>query len=441
MTTPSVRFFTSASLRPHEEVPGEVVQWLPRWITVEYDRDRPVSGVWQSTTGERRICWYGEAASPDLVSAHLERYGDEPFWVIDVCDADLGSVHVTECDATGQVFALRTWQFDLAQMPMSVEEEAPDGTLRSARTFRSLSDRTVVASTEQRTGGPIVEIPRPIDFPCSELAAEPYPCGGTITTDGPRLVASISQNWFQGRLHAIYHDGAAWKLGLATIATSRGWPASMRPVLDFQADGIAPMVTYGELREPRHQGYTVFGVVEELPDGRTLEEVVSKQTLSPSEACSLALQIAEPVRKAHAAGHELSGIRPELVYVRRGGTGVDLSAIAHRGQAVIDATYCGEAVCSPPVFPANFSSRNDTKGLAQLIWFALTGGHPFVAPHEFGERKAWRELEYGKARQQPWTGPEIFGPLLERVMFESGDSPDFEAFVEELVRIRAATGE
>jgi hypothetical protein len=319
-------------------------------------------------------------------------------------------------------------------MPMAVEEQAPDGTLRVVRTYRSLSDRTVVASTEQLAGESLVEIPRPIDFPCPELAGEPYPCGGTITTGGPRLISSIRQNWYQGRFSAAFHDGVAWRLGLATIATSRGWPQTMRPILDFRADGVAPMVAYGEMIEPRREGYTVFGVVEELPDGRTLEEVVQEQPLSPADALDIAAQIAAIARRAHAAGHELGGIRPELVYVRQEGTRWSLSAIAHRGQAVIDATYSGEAVRSPDVFVSDFSSLDDAQGLAQLVWYALTGGHPYVARADLQRKEAWSALHRDRASRQVWRGPAALGSVLERVVFDGGDAARFDSLVAGLLR-------
>lgn len=430
--TSSVRFFTSASLRPQEEVPGEVAQWLPRWITVEYDRGRPISGVWQSAAGARRICWYAAADSADIVVAHLERYGDEPFWIVDVSDEERRCVRIIDCDGSGKPLARRAWFFDGTDMPVRVDEHAPDGSTLAVRTYRSMSDRTVVASTEQRAGGASIDIPRPIEFPCSELAGEPYPCGGTITTGGPRLVAPIMQNWYQGRLLAVFQVGTEWRRGLATISTSRGWPATMRQVLDFRADGVAPMVTYGELIEPRRQGYTAYGVVEELPDGRTLEEVVRERTLSPAETVSIAMQIARVAQVAHAAGHQLGGIRPELVYVRRDGEQWSLVAITHRAQAVIDATYSGEAICTPPVFSADFSSANDAQGLAQLVWHALTGGHPYVAAADFARSGAWYAHRTGRAPRQPWTGPAEFGAALEFALREPTDPGRFARFVGEL---------
>jgi hypothetical protein len=105
-TGTTVRFFTSAALRRREEVPGEAVDWLPRSITVEYDNNQPVTGVWRSRRGARRVCWYAEQVTPALIAAHEERYGDEPFWVID--RAELRDRRVTTCtSATAQVACRR----------------------------------------------------------------------------------------------------------------------------------------------------------------------------------------------------------------------------------------------------------------------------------------------------------------------------------------------
>ena len=52
----AVRFFTSAALRPQEEVDGETVRWLPAWCVVEYEDGRPLVGTWQSKADTRRIC-------------------------------------------------------------------------------------------------------------------------------------------------------------------------------------------------------------------------------------------------------------------------------------------------------------------------------------------------------------------------------------------------
>lgn len=432
--TSSVRFFTSAALRPHEEVAGEMVHWLPRWITVEYTGKRPVCGVWQSAKGQRRVCWYARKPGEELVRAHLERYGDEPFWIIDLSTPD-GPLTVIECERDGSARALRTWTFDEWHMPVREEERSPEGFVVMTREYDCVHTGVVVGLTEQRPGLPDVAHARPIRFPVPELAGEPYPCGRTITNDGPRLIEAIAQNQYQGRFYSAYQDGTTWKRGIATISTSRyAWPREIDRIVAFDAQDVAPLVKAGEL-VPRWRGnYPMFGVVEALPEGRSLDAIVPDGPLELAEALSIAVQLAGVARRAHAEGLRLGAFRPELVYLHREETRWALSGVVPRGQAVIDATYSGEGIRVPPVFPCDFSSANDTEGLATLLWYALTGGHPYVAPAELRERRAWVDYGRGRARRQPWTGPPSIGPLLERVLFESGPSPDFESFVSALVR-------
>jgi len=263
------------------------------------------------------------------------------------------------------------------------------------------------------------------------------PCGGAIGRDGPRLVAPIQQNSYQGRYWAVYREGPIWKRGLATIATSkRAWPAELSPILDFSGNGIAPLVEVGELVHPRRAGYPFFGVVEAFPDGETLEERVRREPLSLHGALALALDVAVVARRAHEAGHPLGGIRPELICVRERDGEVSLVGIAHRGPAVLSTTYSGEQIRWPPIFAADFSSSDDARGLAQLVWFTLTGTHPFLAPDDCRWDPSWNEFRHQRRRRQPWTGPPTIGRVLEHALFDS--SPvGFDVLVDELSRLRA----
>lgn len=428
----NVRFFTSASMRPIEEIAGEVVQWLPRWITVEFEGTRPVTGVWQSAKGRRRICWYAEEYSAELACAHVDRYGDEPFWIVDRTMVEQGRVSVIECDAGGKPEARREWTFDQWFMPTHEEERSLDGATLVTRDFDCVQTGLVIGVTERRPGLPVVERDRPIEFPIPELAGEPFLCGSTITDGGPRLIEPIAQNEYQGRFFAVYREGSTWKRGVATIASRWGWPTQIDPVVNFRGDHVAPLVKAGELVHP--WSYSFVGVVEALPEGHTLDDVVLGGPLDLTDALTIASQVAAVARRAHEAGHQLGGIRPELTYVRRDHGRWSLSGIMHRGAAVLAVTRSGEAILSR-VFPYDFSSRNDADGLAKLVWFALTGGHPSVAPRDIRRPEAWSHYEYGRAKRQPWTGPATIGPPLERMVFDSSGAPDFESFVEELVRV------
>lgn len=436
---PSVRFFTSATLRTQEEVPGEVVGWLPSFIAVQYEGARPVTGVWRSVTGGRRVCWYAPESTADLFEAHSERYENEPFWIVDRTEAASRRVRVIECDSSGRPQVERRWEFDPAGMPTRLEQRTSDGAVVAIRTFRCTSDGTVYAASEHRAGVADVALERPIAFPMVELAGEPFPCGGTIGKEGPRLVETITANSYQARMFAVYRDGADWKRGLATMATSKAaWSEETRPVLEIQHPKIAPLVHVGALVDRRHQGYSFVGVVEAVPDGRTLDDAVRERPLRTANALALALEIADVARVAHARGHQLGGIRPELVYVNGSDAEFRLSAIAHRGPSVISATYSGEQVRWPPVFACDFSSPDDARGLAQLVWYALTGGHPFLAPDDMRWNETWNEFRHRRTRRQPWTGPKAVGEVLEPVLVEgTSENPGFEWLVGELQRLRA----
>ena len=438
MPSTTVRFFTSAALRKREEVPGEAVDWLPRSITVEYDGDQPVTGVWRSRRGARRVCWYAAQVTPALIAAHEERYGDEPFWVIDRAALRDRRVTTYECDGAGRVQAVRTWVFDKAHMPLTEEERDGRGRLVVSRTYECVDLGVAVSKREQRPGEALVDLPRPHRFPAPELAGEPFPCGGTIGPDGPRIIETLAQNQWQGRFVTIDRDSdsGTWRRGLATTATSKGWKPEIHPILDFTDPQIAPRICEGELLDDRYNGYAALGVVEAMPAGRDLDTVVQAGRLEPRVAVALALEIAAVAERAHARGHRLGGIRPELIYVREADGGVALTQIAHRGPAVLSQYYGGEAILFPPrPFIAEFATTDDTTGLAMTLWYMITGGHPWIAPQNLRWDDSWREFRQAIRSRQPWTGPASLGAILEAALFGGAPLP-FDALV---ATLRAAT--
>ena len=423
-TATSVRFFTSAALRKREEVPGEAVDWLPRSITVEYDGDQPVTGVWRSRRGARRVCWYAAEVTPALVAAHDERYGDEPFWVIDRSALRDRRVTTHECDGEGRVKAVRSWQFDEAQMPTHEEERDAVGRIALTRNYKCVYLGVAVRKTEQRPGAAPVDLPRPHRFPAPELAGEPFPCGGTIGAGGPRIIETLVQNQWQGRFVTIDRESGTWRRGLATTATSKGWKPAIHPVLDFTDPQIAPQIRAGELLDYRYNGYAALGVVEAMPEGRDLDTVVQAGTLAPRTALALALEVAAVAQRAHARGHQLGGIRPELIYVRETEGGVALTQIAHRGPAILSQYYGGEAILFPPrPFIAEFSTTDDATGLAVTLWYMITGGHPWIAPQNLRWDDSWREFRQHIRTRQPWTGPARLGNILEVALFDGAPVP------------------
>jgi hypothetical protein len=435
----TVRFFTSAALRKLEEIAGEAVEYVPRSITVEYDGVEPRCGVWRADGGQRRVCWYASDVSAALIAAHQERYDDEPFWVIDLSGSRARRIVVLACDGAGARLATRTWEFDKDHMPLRerVHTDGRDHAVMVERTYECLDHGVVVHKTEQRPGQPEVTLPRPHRFPIPELAGEPYPCGGTIGRGGPRIVETIQQNQNQGRDYAIYQDGERWRRGLVTRASTRGWK-SIAPILDFVDPGVAKLVCDGAMLDRRHQNYEQLAVVEELPAGRTLEDVVLERgVLGVEAAVAIALEVGAVALRAHAAGHPLGGIRPELIYVQSVGGRLAMTQIAHRGPALISQYYGGEAILIEPVYAADFSSDNDSAGLAQLVWYLTTGRHPWLAPDDLRWDRSWNEFRHRRRRRQPWTGPAALGPILEAALFAATPTP-LPDLISALARHRAA---
>jgi hypothetical protein len=89
----------------------------------------------------------------------------------------------------------------------------------------------------------------------------------------------------------------------------------------------------------------------------------------------------------------------------------------------ISQYYGDETILFPPVYAANFSSRSDAIGLAQLIWYMTTGTHPWLAAENLRWVPSWAALRHTMRERQPWTGPAVLGPLLERALFGSPPMP------------------
>jgi hypothetical protein len=437
----AVRFFTSASLRPHEEVPGEIVEWLPRAITVEFAGNRPINGVWRSAKGARRVCWYSSEVSDQLRAMHAERYGDEAFWVIDLAGHGAGRLRVLECDANGRVACQRLWEFDALDMPRREEERAPDGCVTVVRTYECVSDGVVCEKTEALPGRSTIVLPRPHRFPAAELAGEPFPCGrhlcGASAGDSVRLLESIHHNDHQAIAFAAYRRGSEWRRGVVTLAASKGaWGEEARRRMELDGPGLAPLIMTGRLEGKLPPRYPLFGVLESIPDGQTIEELVAARLVTVDDAIAVALEVGNVATRVHEQGLQLGAIRPDLVYARRLDDRLALTQITHRGPAIIERTYAGESVLWPPVPAADWSSDDDVTGLAQLVWFGATGTHPFLAPEDVRWSPSWDERRHSERKRQPWTGPADLGVLLARILFESSDRLDFDGFVAALGELR-----
>ena len=418
----TVRFFTSLMLRTDEEVDGTLAPWLPHVATVEFDAQDPVTAVWQSATGDRRIAWYGSSSTEQRV-AHVERYGDEPCWLLrrHVDANGRLAVDVEEIGAAGEPIRRRAWTFDAMGMPATDVETSAGGDVVSSRIYRCLPDGLVTQLRERKAPAFAETVTRRVAAPVPELAAEPFPCGATLAGGTVRLLTTISENAYQGRYRSVAWDGERWASSITTLAaTSSSRLAAVRPVLDLADEDLALLVAEGHLEGGRvPPGRSPYGITELVPPGQTVLDAVASGRFEPTVAMRVAVRVAEVARRAQARGTALSALRPELVYVVDRGAGIELSRILHRAPAFLSTAARGEALLWPPAFRSDFGSRDDVQGLAQLLWFMATGTHPFLAPENVTWEDSWTHVLHSLRARQPWRGPAALEPLLTRCLFDA----------------------
>jgi hypothetical protein len=433
----TVRFFTTLCLRAGEEVDGSLVPHLPHAATVELENGEPLTAVWQSARGERRVCWYGR--DPRAVAAqHAERYGDEPFWLVDRSSPT--TVAVTRCDARGDVVARHRWTFDAYGQPEAEEETGPGGALIAQRRYEILRNG-FVGELAERTAGDEEErstyrFRRPI---VPELAAEPFPTGGTTSGGAVRILESLGDNQLQGRARSVWWSGEAWLPAVSTwTVVSDMREAKAPPALRLEGDSLARLVARDVVRHPHRADWepAITAITELAPAGEPLLDVVMRRPLAADTAIRVALDVGRVALRAHEQGAQLVAIRPELVYAEDRNEELRFSGILHRAPAFLTTTQRGEAFLWPAVFRSDYSSADDVVGLAQLLWFMTTGDHPFLAPADVTWQDDWTSLRHEARSRQPWRGPAALGPLLERCLFAAQDiRPSMASLLDELSRL------
>jgi hypothetical protein len=408
-------------LRPEEEIAADIVRWLPRWAEVELDDERPVVAVWRDRAGNHRVIWYGEAEPSTVAPKHRSRFGDEPYWIVRF-EPDAGSRRaalVLACDGSSVTGRVR-WTFDVTGMP-ATETDVTRPDTPSHRVYHCAEDGWIEVVQERTQSGALVEVDTPAMPPIPELTAEPYPCGGFMADRAIRVVASVSWNSVQGRLRAVQQIDGTWRSLLVTFARiGRAWSGREQTILSLGGDGIAPMTAEGWLEHPRVVGRPFHAIAELEPEGQahTIDEhILAHGAVSPAAAAALVVRLAEVAASARARGVELGGLRPELVYVRSEGDRVELASILHRGPTFLAAARVGESILIPPAFPADFAASNDVAGLAQLLWYLVSGGHPFLAAGDLRWERAWAHFRNERRRPQSWCGPPALGALFDRFLF------------------------
>jgi hypothetical protein len=148
--------------------------------------------------------------------------------------------------------------------------------------------------------------------------------------------------------------------------------------LGYGVPGIAELLHIGPLTDGEHTG-----MVEAEPSGVPVSTL--RSPLAPVQAVRWALALARIAAEAHARGHVLVGLRPELVYVDGDAfTGVAprcepfLATSERRDYGVapcFDQFFMAPEVLSHPDEPP--SPAADVFSLSAILALWLTGEHPF----------------------------------------------------------------
>ncbi len=155
------------------------------------------------------------------------------------------------------------------------------------------------------------------------------------------------------------------------------------------------LVEAAALRHPRIANIIDFGDIDtqlafwviERGEGTTLDEYLERHgTLAPKEALEIAVRVAEVVRDAHAAGLFHGGIAPRWVAIADEGVTVDHFAIQPTMPEIrqLDGVILSQDLLwsmPPESFAddgADHSAVGDVWGLGALLYWMLTGVHPYL---------------------------------------------------------------
>lgn len=190
---------------------------------------------------------------------------------------------------------------------------------------------------------------------------------------------------------------------LGTTQTARA--AVLRERLALEVAGVAPLLEISDLKA----GYT--GLVENEPSGAP----ALTPLLDVGSAARLALEIAVILRRAHAQGLTLAGLRPELVYVDDD----RVTGIAPRCEPFL--VTAGEPCYGvPPCFdhfylaPELLTAPSEPTGPAADV-FSLCAilGHWVAGEHPFAGEGISQGIAIMTGNRRPWHGDPAVGALID----------------------------
>jgi len=187
--------------------------------------------------------------------------------------------------------------------------------------------------------------------------------------------------------------------------------------LTFSAYGVAPPLYVGPPDAYRlgddHVPSAFVAVIDKIPEGRSIAEV---GRLDVREALQLGIDLCDVITDWAAArgGYVLHGLRPETVFVSettgtRRFTGATPRPYYMLGDEPPYGAYPYPSFTTPTDDPEP-APHDALFVVALLIWYAVTGIHPYVIPDTNMRSNQWED------KRLPFDGPQPLGQLLERAL-------------------------
>lgn len=246
------------------------------------------------------------------------------------------------------------------------------------------------------------------------LVTQEFPEGLTVAKGRYRLTTLLRGEQSEGLWVATdrEHGSDVW-------VTFRNIPAT-QPLLDkltFSAKGVAAPLYVGAPDPYRpgddHVPRAFLVIVDEIPNGQALAEA---GRLEVREAIRLGLDLCEVITEWAAArgGYVLNGLRPETVFVIGEAGARRFSAATPRPYYILSDESPYGSYPYPPYRPPSGdwdpSPHDALFVVALLIWYAVTGIHPYVIPNSDMRVNQWHDTRL------PFEGPAALGELLERAL-------------------------
>lgn len=201
-----------------------------------------------------------------------------------------------------------------------------------------------------------------------------------------------------------------------TIRRVRPTPERVK-LMTFSAYGIRPPLYVGPpdayTSDDEYGPREYFVIVDEIPIGLSLVEV---GRIDAREATELGIDLCNVITDWAAArdGHVLRGLRPETVFMSGAAGARRFTAATPRPYFMLgnEAPYGGYPYPSfdPPSMDSQPSPHDALFTLALIVWYAVTGNHPYDIPQTNMDRNLWED------KRLSFDGPEALGHVLESAL-------------------------